>query len=169
MTAQPALQPPGGVLRRLFHLPVYLFHARLGFLFGHRFLMLVHRGRKSGKTYETPLEVVHYDRASREAIVVAGWGAKSQWLHNVEAGLAQEIWIGTARYVPSMRQLGLHEAEVVFEHYEKHSGIPRRIVQRVLSRLLGWQYDGSPEGRRRVVQELPLIGFRPQEASADDR
>lgn len=153
--------PPSGIARRLLHLPVYVFHARLGFLFGHRFLMLVHTGRTTGRRFETPLEVVHYDRAAREAIVMAGWGAKTQWLHNIDAGLAKEIWIGSARFVPVVRRLGLDEAEEVFENYERHSGLPRSLVRAVLSRLLGWHYDGTPEGRRRVVEELPLVGFRP--------
>ncbi|MDJ0322703.1 nitroreductase family deazaflavin-dependent oxidoreductase [Cryobacterium sp. PH31-AA6] len=161
MNQKRAPRPPAGILRWLLHLPVHAFHARLGFLFGHRFLMLVHRGRKSGRIFETPLEVVHYDRDSREAVVMAGWGSRTQWLHNAEAGLATEIWIGSSRFVPAVRRLGLDEAQKVFEHYERHSGLPRRLVRRVLSRLLGWRYDGSPEGRRRVVEQLPLIGFRP--------
>lgn len=44
-------------------------------------------GRRSGLRYETPLEVVRYDAASDEATVVAGWGRRTAWLHNVEAGL----------------------------------------------------------------------------------
>jgi hypothetical protein len=43
---QPA--PPHGVLRALLSLPVHLYHARLGFLLGHRFLLLVHTGRRTG-------------------------------------------------------------------------------------------------------------------------
>ena len=35
------------------------------------------------------------------------------------------------------------------------------IVRRVLSRLLGWRYDGSEDARRRLVCQLPLVAFRP--------
>ena len=48
---QPA--PPTGVLRALLGLPVHLYHARLGVLLGHRFLLLVHTGRKTGLHRET--------------------------------------------------------------------------------------------------------------------
>jgi deazaflavin-dependent oxidoreductase (nitroreductase family) len=161
MSENSAARPPIGILRWLLHLPVHVFHARLGFFFGHRFLMLVHRGRKSGGIFETPLEVVHYDRDSREAVVMAGWGSRTQWLHHVEAGLATEIWIGSSRFLPAVRRLGLDEAQEILGHYEKHSGLPRSLVRRVLSRLLGWRYDGTAEGRRLVVEQLPLIGFRP--------
>lgn len=152
---------PRGIVKRLLHLPVYLFHAGLGFLLGHRFLMLVHTGRTSGKRFETPLEVVHYDRTTGEVIVMAGWGEGTQWLQNVEAGLAREIWVGRSRFVPTVRRLGVDEAEAVFERYETHSGLPRPLVRWVLGRLLGWRYDGTPAGRRRVVAQLPLLGFRP--------
>lgn len=161
VTDQPA--PPGGLVRTLLHLPIPLYHARLGFLFGHRFLLLVHTGRKSGKRRETPLEVVRYDKATREAIVAAGWGRKTQWLHNVEAGLADEVWIGRSRYVPAVRRLDVDEAMAAFAQYEAHSGIPKTIVRSVLSRLLGWRYDGSPAARRRAAEQLPLIGFRPKD------
>lgn len=69
---QPA--PPHGMLRSLLSLPIYLYRAHLGFLLGHRFLVLVHEGRRSGRRHETPLEVVRYDRSTQEATVVAGWG-----------------------------------------------------------------------------------------------
>lgn len=157
---QPA--PPGGVLRWLQSLPAYLYRARLGFLLGHRFLVLVHDGRRTGRRYETPLEVVQYDRSRREATVVAGWGRKTAWLHNVEAGLAREVWIGRERYVPVVRRLDLEEAVVVLERYERRSGLPRRLVWAVLSRLLGWRYDGTPAARRRAAEQLPMEALRPK-------
>jgi deazaflavin-dependent oxidoreductase (nitroreductase family) len=159
-TAQPA--PPRGFVRALLRLPIHLYHWRLGLLLGHRFLLLVTIGRKTGQRRETVLEVVRYDRATREAIVAAGWGSKTAWLHNVEAGLAREVWIGRARYVPAYRVLGPDEAEDVFADYEHRNRFAAPVVRSVLSRLVGWRYDGSPEARRRVVAQLPLLGFRPR-------
>jgi hypothetical protein len=31
-----------------------------------------------------------------------------------------------------------------------------------MSRLVGWDYDGSPPARLRLVSELPMIGFVPE-------
>ncbi|MEO8461660.1 MAG: nitroreductase family deazaflavin-dependent oxidoreductase [Chloroflexota bacterium] len=165
ITAPPTTQPvpPRGPLRWLLSAPKYLFRAHLGFLLDHRFLLLVHEGRRTGKLRETPLEVVHYDAATREAVVAAGWGHKTQWLHNVEAGLAKEIRIGRDRYTPIYRLLEVDEAAALFEEYERHNGMPKSLVQKVLSRLLGWRYDGSEAARRRAVTQLPLLGFRPSD------
>ncbi len=167
MNSQPVTQPapPGGVLRWALKLPVYLYRAHLGFLFRHRFLVLVHEGRRTHRRRETPLEVMAYDPVRQEAIVAAGWGRRTGWLHNVEAGLAREVWISGSRYSPAWRRLELDEAVTTIEHYERHSGIPLAIVRPVLSRLLGWRYDGTPEARRRAAEQLPLVAFRPVPAA----
>jgi deazaflavin-dependent oxidoreductase (nitroreductase family) len=165
VAGQPA--PPKGVLRRLLGLPVVAYRVHLGFLFDHRFLVLVHEGRRTGRRHETPLEVIRYNRATSEAVIAAGWGRRTQWLYNVEAGLAREVWIGRERYVPTWRVLGLDEAAATFERYERSSGIPKAIVRRVLSALLGWRYDGSPAARKRAAAQLPLIGLRPAPRDAE--
>jgi deazaflavin-dependent oxidoreductase (nitroreductase family) len=162
ITGQPA--PPSGLLRTLFGIPIRFYHAGLGWLLGRRFLLLVTTGRKTGRRRETVLEVVKYDRASQEAIVAAGWGAKTGWFHNVEAGLAREVVIGRDRYEPAYRVLDVAEAERVFADYERRNRLAGPIVRRVISGLVGWRYDGSPGARRKVVEQLPLIGFRPRAA-----
>jgi deazaflavin-dependent oxidoreductase (nitroreductase family) len=160
---QPA--PPGGALRALLGLPTLVYRAHLGALLGHRFLMLVSTGRTSGKRRETVLEVMRYDPASGEAVCMAGWGRRTGWLHNVEAGLATEIRIGRERYAPAWRILAPDEAERVLAAYERENGSAGPVIRAVLGRLLGWRYDGTQEARRRAVRQLPLVGFRRREAS----
>lgn len=157
MAEQPA--PPRGLLGWLLGLPALLYRVHLGFLLGHRFLVLVHKGRRTGRVHETPLEVIRYDRSTGEATVVAAWGRRTAWLHNVEAGLAREVRIGRARYVPAVRRLEVDEAVMLLERYERQSGLPRRFVWAVLSRLLGWRYDGTPAARRRAAEQMPMIAL----------
>jgi deazaflavin-dependent oxidoreductase (nitroreductase family) len=160
-TTMHTIPRPTGFVGWLFSLPKYLYHAHLGLLFGHRFLLLVHEGRRSGRRYETPLEVIRYDARTHEAIVAAGWGRRTQWLHNVEAGGARQVWIGRERFVPEWRELTAEDGASTLEWYENHSGIPKVIVRAVLSRLLGWHYGGSPADRRRAVAQLPMVSFEP--------
>ena len=47
-------------LRRLFQAPVYLYRCGGGRLLGHRFLLLIHVGRRSGLRRHTILEVIEY-------------------------------------------------------------------------------------------------------------
>ena len=65
---------PTGALRLAFRLPIYLYRLGLGQLLGHRFMLLTHRGRRSGRVYQTALEVVRYDPSLRETVVASGWG-----------------------------------------------------------------------------------------------
>jgi deazaflavin-dependent oxidoreductase (nitroreductase family) len=81
---------PSGALRLAFRLPIYLYRLNLGWLLGHRFLQLVHRGRRSGLLRETVLEVLHYDPATGESVVLSAWGEKADWYRNVEATPALE-------------------------------------------------------------------------------
>jgi hypothetical protein len=112
------------------------------------------------------LEVVRYDRSTREAVVAAAWGRRTQWLHNVEAGLAKRVWIGRERYRPTYRVLDVDEAMTLLERYENHSGVPKAVVRRVMSGLLGWRYDGSAAARRRAVEQMVLLGLRPAATEA---
>jgi deazaflavin-dependent oxidoreductase (nitroreductase family) len=156
--------PPRGLLRAVLGLPVHLYHAHLGFLLGHRFLLLVHTGHKTGMHRETVLEVVRYDPVTRESVVAAGWGRRTGWLHNVEAGLAHEVRTARERFALAYRILPPDEAERVFAAYERRNRLIAPIVRAVLGRLLGWRYDGTPAARRRAVEQLALVGFRPRSA-----
>ena len=67
---------PTGASRLAFRLPIYLYRLDLGWLLGHRFLLLVYWGRESGLLRETVLEVLFHDPATREGVVLSAWGRK---------------------------------------------------------------------------------------------
>jgi deazaflavin-dependent oxidoreductase (nitroreductase family) len=153
---------PGPLLRRLLRAPVRLYDAGAGRLLGHRFLLLVHRGRRSGRAYATVLEVLAWDRAGGEAVVLSGFGPRAQWLRNVvAAGRAEEIRIGRERWRGApVRRLGTAEAAAALAGYERRNRLAAPVVRRVLSRLAGFPYDGSPAARERLVAALPAVAFR---------
>lgn len=150
------------VLRYLLHAPVHLFRWRLGPLFGKRFLLLTHTGRRTGKRHQTVLEVIEYREDGPEAVVMSGFGRNSDWLRNIETTPNEEVVIGTRHFQASHRFLGEDEAVNVVRDYELRNWFIAPLVRWVLSRLLGWQYRGSDADRHRLVGQLPLIGFRPR-------
>ena len=79
------LPPPRGLMRLLVRLPVLLYRARLGWLLDRRFLLLTHRGRRTGRWRRTVLEVVHHDPAADTWFVASAWGERSQWFRNLRA------------------------------------------------------------------------------------
>jgi deazaflavin-dependent oxidoreductase (nitroreductase family) len=134
-----------------------------GRLLGHRFLLLTHRGRKTGRPHRCVLEVLAWRPDASEAVVISGFGERSQWLQNVLAGGAQEVAIGGFRFVPQMRVLDVEEGVRVLAYYERRNRLAMPVIRWLLSKLTGMAYDASPEARREVARLLPLVAFRPAE------
>lgn len=149
------------LLRAFFHSPVYIYRWRLGWLFGHRFLLLVHVGRRTGRRHETVLEVMEYRKAAREAVVMSGFGGGANWLRNITAGRSAEVVIGRDRFVAAHRLLTTDEAADVVNAYERRHRFLAPLIRLVLTRLLGWPYHGFDSERRLLVGQLPLVCFRP--------
>lgn len=63
---------PTGFVLRLYRLPILLYRVNLGWLLGHRGLLLTHRGRKTGLLRQTVLGVIVYDPATRESVMLSG-------------------------------------------------------------------------------------------------
>lgn len=145
----------------LFGLPTHLYRHGWGWVLGHRFLQLTHTGRRSGRTYTTVLEVIRFDSTSREATVLSGFGHGSDWLRNIQANGRGEVSIGRSSFPATYRVVPIEEAIAVFADYERRNRFAAPVVRLVLSRLLGWHYDGSESARRRAAEQLPSIAFRP--------
>lgn len=154
---------PKGILRWLLRIPASLYRWKFGWVLGNRFLLLTHVGRRTGRRYQTVLEIMEYRAGGPEAVVMSGWGPNADWLRNIQATPSPEVVIGSRRFAAAHRVLGDEEAMGVVKGYEQRNRFMAPIVRLVLSRLLGWRYEGSELDRRRLVAQLPLIAFRPRE------
>ena len=148
----------GGLWVHIYNLPVLLFWLRLGWLFGGLCLVVVHRGRITGRVRRTPLAVVRYDRATREATVLSVWGTRAQWYRNLIAGGALEAWYGLRRYVPQYRVLPPEEVEEVLLAYNRRWP----ITSRMFAWLLGWPSPADVDASRRLAARLAAVAFRPR-------
>ncbi len=152
---------PGRLTRRLLRGPTALYRHDLGWLLGRRFMMLTHVGRRSGREYHTVLEVIYFDRLSKEVVVVAGLGRSADWYRNIQVHPPIEVATDRARFRPIARELDEEEAVAVLADYERRNWWFAPVVRRMLTWLVGWDYDGSNPARRRLVRALPLVAFRP--------
>lgn len=57
---------------------------------GGRYMVLTHRGRKSGKRHQTP---VNYAVVDNEVYCAAGFGRISDWYRNIKANPQIEVWL----------------------------------------------------------------------------
>ena len=138
-----------------------LYDHRLGWMLGRRILRLTHCGRRSGRTYNTVLEVVGHQRDA-EFFVVSGFGPRSDWLRNLDAGGPARVTVGRLSFPADHRRLNDAEALAVLADYERRNRLIRPVVHRALSWLLGWPYRGTDADRRLLVEQLPVIGLQPR-------
>jgi deazaflavin-dependent oxidoreductase (nitroreductase family) len=146
-------------LRSAFRLPIHLYHANLGWLLGRRFLMLTHTGRRTGKRHDTVLEIMAH-RGS-EMIVMSAFGRNAHWLRNIQVNPDIHITTGSQSFAATFRILTQPEATAIMAEYEHRNRLAAPIIHAVLTRLLGWSYDGSAQARSRLAAQLPFIAFRP--------
>ena len=144
---------PTGWQRRVLKAPTYIFRARLGLVFGHRLLMLEHRGRSSDNLYRTVIEVA--GRTESEWICSSGTGPHADWYRNLKAGGLEAVWIGSHRHQATVRFLEADEAAGFMAAYEH--GHPKTAAK--LYEAMGVSYDGSHDDLVRMMHQIPMVGF----------
>jgi deazaflavin-dependent oxidoreductase (nitroreductase family) len=147
---------PARWLRPLLKAPAILYRVGLGWVYGRRFLLLTHRGRRTGRIHRTVLEVVSYDAERREATVVSAWGRGSDWYRNLCAAGAVEVQIGRLRIrAPAHRFLTASEKHALIDRYRRQ----HRWAARILARLFGWPRGDSDEAWRRFAASIEAVKF----------
>lgn len=119
-------------------------------------IVLVHRGRKSGRLYKTPVELL-VDRPEHDELVISPmWGRDSDWYRNVVAGGLVEVHVRGERRRVVWRELEETERRAAIRAYRRAHPLYSRVVLLMLVRLNG--FEGDPE--EAVVRELPILGLR---------
>jgi deazaflavin-dependent oxidoreductase (nitroreductase family) len=139
--------------RRLARLPIPLFRAGMGFLFGSRLVMLEHIGRSSGLQRYVVLEVLERDACG--LMIVSGYGPGAQWYRNVLAESDVRVWTGSRRGVRANAQpVPAHEVPARLEQYrDRH-----RRAAKALARTLDLpDLAGSGSVPADVGTRLPLV------------
>jgi deazaflavin-dependent oxidoreductase (nitroreductase family) len=149
---------PVGALRLAFRLPIYLYRLNLGWLLSHRFLLLIHRGRRSGLRRETVLEVARYNPATEESVVLSAWGEQADWYRNIQVTPALEVQTGGERYVPQQRFLAPEENHAVLADY----GRRHPLAFQFFARVFGYPLNGTEAARREFAHSLRLVAFHPR-------
>ncbi len=153
---------PSSALKLAFRLPIYLYRLNLGRLLGHRILLLVHQGRKSGLLHETVLEAILYYPATKESVVLSAWGEKADWHRNIKATPALEVRTGGERYVPEQRFLAPDENHAMLADYRRR----HPLAFRIFARAFGFPLGGTEAMRREFASSLRLVAFRPRDVES---
>ena len=146
-------QKPKGVFKLILGAPKWVYRARLGGVLGSRFCMLEHYGRKSGRIYQTPLEVV--ERDGDRYTVCSGTGPKADWYLNLHARPAHGLWVGSRLYTVEQRFLPDDEAAETLARYE----VAHTKAAKKLEEAMGVAYDGVGVPRIEAAQAIPMVQF----------
>src|SRR5215211_6061581 len=149
-------RPPAFMIPIL-KLPLLLYRRGLGWLFGHRFILLTHVGRRSGRIRRTVLAVLYFDPKTEEIMAISAWSA-SEWYRNILTSPALQVETGFTRYAPVHGSLSSEEIATLFEGYRHEHPIFSRIVCRIPS----WQWNSSHEKLLELANTLRGVAFRPK-------
>jgi deazaflavin-dependent oxidoreductase (nitroreductase family) len=119
-------------------------------------IVLVHRGRKSGRLYKTPLSMLVEDPERGEVIVSPMWARAADWYRNVIAGGLVEIHVRGEKRPVEWRELDEAERRAAGEAFRDAHPIYSRMILRGIARLNG--FEGDPG--EAAVRNLPMLGLR---------
>jgi deazaflavin-dependent oxidoreductase (nitroreductase family) len=119
-------------------------------------IVLVHRGRRSGRLYKTPLSILVEDPERGELVVSPMWGRDSDWYRNVIAGGLVEIHVRGEKRRVEWRELDEAERRAAGEDFREAHSIYSRMILRMLARLNGLEGDPGEA----AVRNLPMLGLR---------
>ena len=151
-------KPVTGLKKFFFRAPLFLYRSGLGGLLGHRFLLLNHIGRKSGKPRQSVLEVVNHDKATDTYYIASGFGKKSDWYLNILAHPPVDIQVGWRKMAVTAVPLSPEASGQAMVDYSRRYP----MAAKNLGKLIG--YDVSTEEEYRAVgrDSIPFIALEPR-------
>ncbi len=148
--------PPKGIKLKLFRAPIYLYHLKLGFLLGERFIHLQHWGRVSGELKETVIEVIDQDKANGKIYSASGFGEKSQWFKNISKNSEVLITLKNAEHQATARVVSEKEAEDILLRYAKaHPNSMRGVA-----RLSGYEIGADDQDVIEFSRIVKVVEFK---------
>jgi len=141
-------------MRWLMRLPIPLYRASLGWLFGTRLVMIEHLGRTSHERRFVVVEVVGFERNAVR--VASGFGRPSQWYRNIEANGVAFISVGRFRRVRARaRLLDAEESGSRLAEYARRHPVAWRHLHAAMDVVQGGDAD------------IPVIEFVPPHDAHD--
>ncbi len=136
-------------------LPIHLYRAGLGPLFGKRLLLLNHTGRFSGLRRQVALEVVSRERDGGRLswTIAAGFGPASAWYQNLRHYPRTTIQCGNRRYAVTAHFLPPEDGGAIMARYApEHPRLARRLCS-----FMGFEVDGSEAAYRQAGRRIPFV------------
>ena len=144
-------QRPGRWLRVLYRAPVVAY--RLGLAgreswIGMHWVLIVTRGRRSGREHSVLVDLLGKDEPRGRYFVQSAYGRSADWVKNIEARPLFEAQVGRQRFAARLEEVSPSEAlRVMTDYVEAH-----RFYSPFIARMLG--YRGSLRATDEVAEWL---------------
>lgn len=145
------------MMRALLRSPKLIYASPLRSMLGRLYVLVEHRGRKSGRLYRTVVDRLHVDPGTGEVFVLSAWGETADWYRNVQTATASRVWVGRRSFVPRQRVLGPDEALAI----QQKANRERPLAMRFGFLVMGCPFPKTDEELRKISPFLPVVGFRP--------
>jgi len=152
-------RPPSKALRFGLRLPIFLYHIKLGWLLGDRFLMLTHTGRKSGLPRQVVVEVVKHDKEAKTYYIVSGWGEKADWYRNIRKTPQVTVQVGRRKFQTEAEFIPVEKAIDIVNTYAEEHPIAFNELSGV---FLGEKMKKGSDVPERVARKMPMVAFHYQ-------
>lgn len=156
MTALMPDKRPTGLRRWFLRMPIHLYRWGLGWLLRQRFLLLHHKGRNSNQPRQTVLEVVYHDAAADIYYIASGWGAKSDWLRNIEKTPTVKVQVGRRIFSSRAQRLSIPQAQATLLQYARQHETAFRALSKM---MIGKTLASTPEACLELAQAIPLVAL----------
>jgi deazaflavin-dependent oxidoreductase (nitroreductase family) len=146
---------PTGFARRMWRAPIGLYRSGLGFLFGHRFVMIEHRGRVSGEIRRTVLEVIVIE--DNTIYVAAGWGESAQWLKNIRHDPRVVVHLGSRRFQTNAEMVPVDQARQIMDDYTENN--PGFVMKMLGGFMLDKPGETPKEIGENIATNIPMVAL----------
>jgi deazaflavin-dependent oxidoreductase (nitroreductase family) len=119
-------------------------------------VVLVHRGRRTGRIYKTPVEAIAEHAERGETVISPMWGESSDWYKNVLAGGLVEVRRKGEGQRMDWRRLSEEERREAISAYRDDYPVYSRMILRMLVRL--HRLTGDPV--EAVVRAIPMLALQ---------
>lgn len=155
--------PRSAVLRFGLSAVFVLYKTPLRGLLARLYLLIVHRGRISGRIYETLVTILHRNEATGEIFVTSSMqGERADWYRNLKVNPPVAIEIGSSRLQVTQRFLGEEERLNLY----RVVCAERPIRARIGLFVTGHRWPRTQHDYLRLARDMPALAFTPILASS---
>lgn len=151
---------PGKFLKFFFKVPIWMYKIGFGGFerwFGAQWMLITHIGRKTGKRYESMVDVMDYDKTTDTYYVEAAYGARADWYKNIQSSAVFEARVGRRKFKACAGALSTEGAsDMLVQFYRSKPAYTRSVMA-----MAGVKFKDEND-LRELGKKVTLLAVKPE-------